>query len=116
MAGPPTDSRVAAAEQHGWGESWSAYDTERTWSVLDALFAVAEEAGRTPAQVAINWLLRRPTVTAPIIGARTMEQLEANLGAIGWTLTGEQVERLNRASDPGLPYPYDQIAGARARR
>jgi aryl-alcohol dehydrogenase-like predicted oxidoreductase len=77
---------------------------------------VAEEVNRTPAQVAINWLLRRPTVTAPIIGARNLTQLEANLGAAGWSLTDAQMERLNRVSDPGLPYPYDMIAGAQARR
>jgi aryl-alcohol dehydrogenase-like predicted oxidoreductase len=116
MQGPPEDSRVAIAERHGWSESWSAYNNEHTWTVLDALFAVAEEAGRKPAQAAINWLLRRPAVTAPIIGARDMEQLEANLGATGWTLTDEQVERLNHASDPGLPYPYDHIASAQNRR
>jgi aryl-alcohol dehydrogenase-like predicted oxidoreductase len=116
MQGPPEDSRVAVAERHGWSESWSAYNNEHTWTVLDALFAVAEEARRSPAQVAINWLLRRPTVTAPIIGARDMAQLEANLGATGWSLSDEQVEQLNRASDPGLPYPYDHIASAQNRR
>jgi aryl-alcohol dehydrogenase-like predicted oxidoreductase len=116
MEGPPSDSRIAVAEQRGWGERWSAYNNEHTWSVLDALFEVSEEAERTPAQVAINWLLRRPAVTAPIIGARTMHQLGANLGAVGWELTSDQVERLNRASDPGMPYPYDHIAGAQDRR
>ncbi len=116
MEGPPSDSRIAVAEERGWGERWSAYNNEHTWSVLDVLFAVSEEAGRMPAQVAINWLLRRPAVTAPIIGARTMQQLEANLGATGWELTPDQVELLNQASDPGLPYPYDHIAGAQARR
>jgi len=116
MEEPPSDSRIAVAEERGWGERWSAYNNEHTWSVLDVLFAVSEEAGRMPAQVAINWLLRRPAVTAPIIGARTMQQLEANLGATGWELTPDQVERLNQASDPGLPYPYDHIAGAQARR
>ena len=116
MQGPPEDSRIALAEQRGWGERWSAYNNETTWRVLDALFAMAEEANRTPAQVAINWLLQRPTVTAPIIGARNLEQLEANLGAAGWSLTEAQMARLNQASDPGLPYPYDHIAGAQARR
>lgn len=116
MQEPPSDTRIAVAEQQGWGERWSLYNNEHTWSVLDTLFAVAEEAGRTPAQVAINWLLQRPAVTAPIIGARTMEQLEANLEASGWSLSQEQMERLNQVSDPGLPYPYDHIAGAQARR
>ena len=91
MEGPPADSRVAVADQHGWGERWSTYNNEHTWSVLDALFAMAEQAGKTPAQVAINWLLRRPTVTAPIIGARSLEQLDANLGAVGC------VGRVNRS-------------------
>src|SRR6266540_2277514 len=107
MAAPPDDSRIATAEERGWGERWSAYNNERTWDLLDELHAVADEAGRTPAQVAINWLLQRPGVTAPIVGARTLEQLESNLGAEGWALDPEHLARLDRASDPGLPYPYD---------
>ncbi len=106
MAEPPEGTRVQTAEEKGWGESWSAYNNERTWSLLDVLFAVAEEVGKEPAQVAINWLLQRPTVTAPIIGARTMEQLESNLAGSGWSLDAEQMMRLNQASDPGRPYPY----------
>jgi aryl-alcohol dehydrogenase-like predicted oxidoreductase len=106
MAEPPEGTRVQTAEEKGWGESWSAYNNERTWSLLDVLFAVAEEVGKEPAQVAINWLLQRPTVTAPIIGARTIEQLESNLAGSGWSLDAEQMVRLNQASDPGRPYPY----------
>jgi aryl-alcohol dehydrogenase-like predicted oxidoreductase len=116
MEMPPVGTRVAIAEEKGWGESWSAYNNEHTWRVLDALFAVAEEVGKQPAQVAINWLLQRPGVTAPIIGARTMEQLEANLGSSGWALRAEHLERLAAASDPGMPYPYDHIANAQRRR
>jgi aryl-alcohol dehydrogenase-like predicted oxidoreductase len=115
MQGPPSDSRIAIAEERGWSESWSAYNNEHTWTVLDALFAVSEAAGRTPAQVAINWLLQRPGVTAPIIGARSIEQLEANLGAVGWSLTPDQVERLNQASSPGFPYPYERRTTGRER-
>jgi len=59
--------------------------------------------------------LQRPGVTAPIIGARTMEQLEAILGSSGWSLTAGQMERLNRASEPGMPYPYNVIANNRRR-
>jgi aryl-alcohol dehydrogenase-like predicted oxidoreductase len=74
---------------------------------LDALHAVAEDVRKTPAQVAIRWLLQRPGVTAPIIGARTMEQLEANLGAQGWSLSQQQMDQLNHASDVALSlYPY----------
>ncbi|MGH2391695.1 MAG: aldo/keto reductase [Chloroflexota bacterium] len=116
MQGPPSDSRIAVADQHGWSETWSRYNTESTWALLDTLFAVAEDAGRTPAQVAINWLLQRPGVTAPIIGVRTTDQLEANLAAAGWTLTQEQIERLDQASNPGFPYPYENVAGLQIRR
>jgi aryl-alcohol dehydrogenase-like predicted oxidoreductase len=116
MTEPPADSRVRLAEEKGWSESWSNYNNEHTWQVLDALFAVAEESGKTPAQVAINWLLRKPVVTAPIIGARTMEQLEQNLGTSGWTLDASHIERLDQASAVALPYPYDHIANAQRRR
>ncbi len=116
MAAPPAGTRVAVAEEQGWSESWSAYNNERTWSLLDALFAVADAAGKTPAQVAINWLLQQPGVTAPIIGARTIEQLEANLGSAGWQLGEEALARLNQASVIETPYPYEHIDRAQARR
>ena len=107
MTAPEPGSRVEQAEAEGWGESWSAYNHEPTWRTLDALFAVAEAAGKTPAQVAINWLLQKPGVTAPIIGARNLEQLTANLGASGWALEPEQVAKLDEASAVTPPYPYD---------
>lgn len=112
MAAPPKGSRVETAEEKGWGESWSAYNNEHTWTVLDALFAVAEDVDKTPAQVALNWVLQSPGVTTPIIGARTMEQLEDNLKASGWSLNEEQMARLNQASELSLPYPYDFITKA----
>jgi aryl-alcohol dehydrogenase-like predicted oxidoreductase len=77
---------------------------------------VAEDAGKTPAQVALNWLLEQPGVTAPIIGARTMEQLDTNLGAGGWALSAAQAEQLNQASAAPLPYPYEHITRAELRR
>ena len=110
MEGPPQDSRIAIAEEKGWSERWSAYNNEHTWTVLDALHAVAAEAGKAPAQVAIRWLLQRPGVTAPIIGVRNMAQLEANLGALGWALTDNQLDVLNKASALTPPYPHDFIA------
>jgi aryl-alcohol dehydrogenase-like predicted oxidoreductase len=114
MAAPPAGSRVHAASEEGWSEAWDVYDTERTWSILDVLFAVAEEADKTPAQVALNWLLQRPGVTAPIIGARTITHLEGNLGAAGWDLSDEQMARLDQVSERPLPfYPYGMIDGAK---
>jgi aryl-alcohol dehydrogenase-like predicted oxidoreductase len=116
MTEPPAGTRVAVAEEQGWSESWSAYNNERTWSLLDTLFAVAEEAGKSPAQVAINWLLRQPGVTAPIIGARSLEQLEANLASTGWQLGEQALDWLSKASAIEMPYPYEQIERAQVRR
>jgi aryl-alcohol dehydrogenase-like predicted oxidoreductase len=111
MAGPPEDTRVGMAEKEGWSESWSAYNTEQTWQVLDVVFALAEELDKTPAQVAINWLLQCPGVTAPIVGARTMTHLEGNLGASGWALSEDQMARLDQISERSLPYyPHGMIA------
>ncbi len=110
MAGPPDDSRVKVAEEGGWSESWSNYNEARTWDVLDELFAVAEQVGKSLPQVAINWLLQRPDVTCPIIGARTMEHFEDNVGAIHWSLDEEQMEQLDVASELVAPrYPYGFI-------
>ncbi len=116
MDEPPKGTRMRKAEDEGWSEAWSAYNTERTWNVIDELIAVSEEVGKSPAQVALNWVMNRPGVTAPIIGARTLEQLEDNLGAEGWTLDDEQMARLNDVSELELPYPYDFIENAKQRR
>jgi aryl-alcohol dehydrogenase-like predicted oxidoreductase len=79
---------------------------EHLYTVLDALDAVAAETGKTVPQVALNWLLQRPTVSSVILGARTEEQLRQNLGATGWNLTAEQVARLDKASATSPVYPY----------
>ncbi|MFB5660249.1 aldo/keto reductase [Alteribacillus sp. HJP-4] len=110
MEKPPENSRIAVADKEGWSESWSNYNNEFTWQVIDALLEVAEDAGKSPAQTAINWLLQKPGVTAPIIGARRLDQLEANLGAAGWSLSSEQVAALDKASNLSISYPYNQDA------
>jgi aryl-alcohol dehydrogenase-like predicted oxidoreductase len=74
--------------------------------VIDALDAVAAETGKTIPQVALNWLLQRPTVSSVIVGARTEEQLRQNLAAAGWNLTAEQVAALDKASAQQPVYPY----------
>lgn len=81
-------------------------DDEYLYTVVDALDAVAEETGKTVPQVALNWLLRRPTVSSVIVGARTEQQLRENLGATGWALTAEQVAKLDAASARPRAYPY----------
>jgi aryl-alcohol dehydrogenase-like predicted oxidoreductase len=74
--------------------------------VVDALDAVAREMGKTVSQIALNWLLQRPTVANVVMGARNEEQLRENLGAIGWNLTPAQVEQLDAASQNPPIYPY----------
>ncbi|WP_242904562.1 aldo/keto reductase [Actinomadura terrae] len=84
--------------------------TERGLAIADVVKEVARELGRTPAQVGLAWVLRRPDVTAPIIGARTSKQLEDNLGALEVELTGAQLARLDDASGPELGSPHDLLA------
>ena len=79
---------------------------EYLFTVVDAIDAVAKETGKTVPQIALNWLLQRPTVATLIIGARNEEQLTQNLGAIGWSLTPDQIARLDAASATPLAYPY----------
>jgi aryl-alcohol dehydrogenase-like predicted oxidoreductase len=81
-------------------------DDEDLYRVVDALEAVSNETGKSVPQIALNWLLQRPTVSTVVIGARDEAQLRDNLGAVGWNLTPEQVKALDRASRPVLPYPY----------
>ena len=79
---------------------------DHLYKVVDALDEIAKETGKTVPQIALNWLLQRPTVSTLVIGARNEEQLRANLGAVGWNLTREQVAKLDAASTVPLAYPY----------
>ncbi|SOE70965.1 Predicted oxidoreductase [Burkholderia sp. OK233] len=79
---------------------------EYLFRVLDAIDEVAAETGKTVPQIALNWLLQRPTVSTVLIGARNEEQLRQNLGAVGWNLTPEQVAKLDAASAVRPAYPY----------
>lgn len=97
----PPDSRL-----HGSAVYGPPVPDELLYRVVDVLDAIAAETGRTVPQIAINWLLQRPTVASVIIGARTEAQLRDNLGAVGWSLTAEQMARLDEASRVPVPYPY----------
>ncbi len=79
---------------------------EYLFKVVDALDQVAAETGKTIPQIALNWLLQRPTVASVIVGARDEKQLRDNLGAVGWKLTPEQIGRFDEASKTTLAYPY----------
>jgi aryl-alcohol dehydrogenase-like predicted oxidoreductase len=91
---------------HKTSEMGPPVENEYLYKVVDALDEVAKETNKTVAQIALNWLLDRPTVSSIIIGARNEEQLRQNLGAIGWRLTPEQIGKLDAASAVTPVYPY----------
>ncbi|GAB3557944.1 aldo/keto reductase [Spirosoma fluminis] len=97
----PADSRIA----QGGGEG-PAIPEEYWYGIVDVLDELAAETGKTVAQVALNWVLQRPTVCNIVVGARNEEQLRQNLGAVGWNLTADQVKRLDAASERPPVYPY----------
>jgi len=97
----PADNRMQQGGEHG-----PATDLPHLYNIVDALDELAGETGKTPAQVALNWLLQRPTISNIVIGARNEEQLKQNLGAVGWNLTIEQVKKLDKASYKDPIYPY----------
>lgn len=101
---PPEGTRLAQ-----WKERYKGFDTERNWTIVDTLVAVASEVGKTPSQVALAWLLARPVVSSVIFGARTVAQLDDNLGAGELDLPAEALARLDAASAPDLGHPYDMM-------
>ncbi len=97
----PEVSRLHKTAEHG-----PPVTDESLYTVVEALDEIARETGKSVPQIALNWLLQRPTVSSVIIGARNEEQLRQNLAAAAFTLTPAQVARLDKASEPQLPYPY----------
>ncbi len=110
MQAPPENSRVEQASREGWSESWDTYANEHTWQIIDTLQFIASDLNRSVAQVALRWVMQRPGVTAPIIGARKLEHLEDNLGASDFELSESQMAELNRVSEKPKPYPYSVIS------
>jgi aryl-alcohol dehydrogenase-like predicted oxidoreductase len=86
-------------------ETGPHFDEERLYKIVDAVDLIVKETGKTFTQVALNWLLQKPTVSTVIIGARNEEQLITNIGAVGWSLTPEQVAALDAASEAPAAYP-----------
>ncbi|HEX4308586.1 MAG TPA: aldo/keto reductase [Acidobacteriaceae bacterium] len=97
----PANSRL-----HKTAEQGPPVQDEYLYRVVDALDAIAKETGKSVPQIALNWLLHRPTVSSIILGARNEEQLKQNLGATGWNLTPEQIGKLDKASETNFAYPY----------
>jgi len=97
----PANSRL-----HVTADKGPPVSDEYLYNVVDALEAVARETEKTVPQVALNWLLRRPTVASVIVGARDEHQFRENLKSVGWELTKDQIAKLDQASKQTLPYPY----------
>ena len=97
----PDGTRIAQLGTHE-----PATDPERLYRIIDVLEEIAKETEKSVAQVALNWLLQRPTVVNIVIGARNLDQLNQNLAAAGWNLTRDQVKRLDAVSDVPPVYPY----------
>lgn len=102
----PENSRLHATADYG-----PPVNDEYLYKVVDVLDEIAAETGKSVPQIALNWLLQRPTVSNIIIGARNEDQLRQNLGAVGWNLSAEQVARLDAASATTKTYPYWHQAG-----
>jgi aryl-alcohol dehydrogenase-like predicted oxidoreductase len=100
----PEGSRFAQ-----WKERYARFDTDRNWTIIEALVAVAAELEKPPSQVALAWLLARPAVSSVIFGARNVAQLDENLGAADLVLPVDALARLDAASAPELGDPYDFI-------
>lgn len=98
---PPETSRLPKTAGDG-----PPVSDEHVYRVVDALDEVTKETGKAAPQIALNWLLQRPTISSVIIGARNEQQLRQNLEAVGWNLSTDQVAKLDAASKVTLPYPY----------
>ncbi len=97
----PAESRLHKTAEYG-----PPVEDEYLYKVVDALDAISKETGKSVPQIALNWLIQRPTIANVVIGARNEEQLKQNLTAVGWNLTAEQVKKLDEASDVTPIYPY----------
>ena len=110
----PQEGRLSTTpEQHE--EAWRRRAVARNWDILDVAGEIAERRDKSYAQVALNWLLSRPEVSSVIIGARTLEQLDENLGAVDWELSADELAALDDASTVDWPYPYRMIMSEGAR-
>lgn len=99
----PKEARIA---QGGSPVPSSVISHDLLYSILDVAGEIAKETGKSVAQISLNWLLQRPTVSSLVIGARTEAQLKENLAATGWNLTQEHIKKLDQASDTETIYPY----------
>jgi aryl-alcohol dehydrogenase-like predicted oxidoreductase len=112
----PDEARLSKARTGGAENVWEKRATERNWNILDCVTEIANQRGVSNAQIALAWVHQQPGVTAPIIGARNLEQLDDNLAAAHLKLTADELSRLDEVSAPEDVYPYRFIANARRNR
>jgi len=106
----PAEGRAAWSSAAGWKHtSLSHHDNDRTWNIIETIGKISEETKHSYAQIALRWLLQKPGVTCPIVGARTLDQLEDNIGAGFFTLTDAQMALLDTVSKTDAPYPYAEF-------
>src|SRR4051794_11375198 len=105
--GEPPRADTRAASDGLVGEGMSRRMTERAFATAEVVRQVADELGRTPAQVAANWVIQQAGVTVALLGARTVTQLEDNLGAVGWRFEPEHLARLDASSRIAAGYPQE---------
>ena len=106
---PPENTRMAS-----WGDTWKRHATSEKFDIVDRVCEIADSRGKEPAQIALSWVKDRPGVTSPIIGARSVEQLDKNLGATGWSLEERELNSLEEVSALSYAYPYNMIARVNA--
>lgn len=102
-------SRIWENVSRGRSAPWEQNE-DYVWGVVETVRKIAGETGKTPSQVALNWLMSKKGVTSPIIGVRNLPQLDENLGATGWRLSNEQMEALDSSSRLYVTYPYDEAS------
>lgn len=104
---PPTGATRLGENPERGVEAYDSRNTETTWEILDIVARIASERDVPMSQVALNWVRARPGVSSVLLGCRTVEQLEANLGALAWDLTEVEMRELTTVSAPGIPsYPH----------
>ncbi|SMD31413.1 aldo/keto reductase [Picrophilus oshimae] len=111
-----TNTRVERSSAIDPGEAWERYNNDRTWEIIKKEEDIANRRGVTVSQVSINWVRSHKWITAPIIGARNLEQLKDNLSSLNWELDNNEIEELNHVSMMKNFYPYDFIEWAVKRR
>jgi len=107
MKAAPNESRLEALDKIGFKAYSLETATDYTWTVVDAVKEVADRLGKSPSQVSLRWLMQKGIVTSPIVGPRDMKQAEDNFAAFTWTLSEEDMQKLDKVSNPPrVPYPY----------